>query len=495
MGPRRDGPIVVGMAHDDQQAGVVPTGHSGGGGGGLRTALAWVALVCVAGLMIGLHALSNAPAVPKPGEPVPAAQPERDAGVMLKLIGRYSIGVRELGKTSPLLKDQAVMSQLVGTLDGQATTPTEKLRAAMIAGELTGPDAARKAVDGVLADGALDEGLRKDGETLLAMNAEGVEKAAGAVSAEDAERLKKRHHWFAEVALSRGLPESDPVRVEIIKTGTRTVIVMISAVVIAGVAMLIGFVLATIGVIMLVSGSLCPAYARDAALAGTTAGQRAALLESLVLFILALLGLSAAAEGIQAVGGPDLKVWLLWLALAAAWWPRVWGMERSAWKTALGWHTGRGVLREIGAGIVGYLAGLPIVLVGLVTTLVLVAVTGSKPTHPAVEQASAGGGWWSSAQLMVLACLWAPVCEETFFRGAMFAHCRRWLHPLLSALVVAFVFAAIHPQGWAVVPALMSLAVSFALVREWRGSTIASMTGHAMQNGFVMTLNLLMLGG
>ncbi|MFZ4534628.1 MAG: CPBP family intramembrane glutamic endopeptidase, partial [Alsobacter sp.] len=312
---------------------------------------------------------------------------------------------------------------------------------------------------------------------------------------QDAERLKKRHHWFAEVALSRGLPESDPARVEIIKTGTRTVIVMISAVVIAGLAMMVGFVLATIGVIMLVSRSLRPAYACDAALAGTTTGQRAALLESLVLFILALLGLSAVAEGIQAAGGPDLKVWLLWLALAAAWWPRVWGMERSAWKTALGWHAGRGVLREIGAGIVGYLAGLPIVLVGLVTTVVLIAVTGSKPTHPAVEQVSAGGGWWASAQLMVLACLWAPVCEETFFRGAMFAHCRRWLHPLLSALIVAFVFAAIHPQGWTVVPALMSLAVSFALVREWRGSIIASMTGHAIQNGFVMTLNLLMLGG
>jgi len=62
------------------------------------------------------------------------------------------------------------------------------------------------------------------------------------------------------------------------------------------------------------------------------------------------------------------------------------------------------------------------------------------------------------------------------------------MRPILAALVVAFVFAVIHPQGLLAVPALMSLAVVFALIREWRGSLIGSVVAHAINNGFVFTL-------
>lgn len=457
----------------------------------MRTVFAWVALVCVAAFMIWLHTAPAGGTAHAGGAAAPVVEPEHDGAVMLKIVGRYAIGVRELGKASPVLTDERVMGKLVGTMEGQAHTATDKVRVAMLTGEIDGPEAAKRIVDSLLADETLDAGLRTDGELVKrAMGAEG----AGALSAEERERLLTRHHWFAEVLLARGLPEGDPAKAAIVKSGERTVIAFVAAFCVAALAMLVGFIIAIVGAVMLVSGRLRPAYSPHASLAGTTSGQRAALLESLVLFVVALLGLGALAEWIESMGGPDLKLWLLWLALAAAWWPRVWGMDRQAWKTALGWHTGKGFFREIGAGFVGYLGGLPIVLVGLVTTLILILITDVTPSHPAVERmGSSGGSWWEPVQLMVLACLWAPVCEETFFRGAMFAHCRRWLHAALSAIIVAFVFAAIHPQGWAVVPALMGLAVSFALIREWRGSLVASITAHAIQNGFVMGLNLLIL--
>jgi membrane protease YdiL (CAAX protease family) len=36
------------------------------------------------------------------------------------------------------------------------------------------------------------------------------------------------------------------------------------------------------------------------------------------------------------------------------------------------------------------------------------------------------------------------------------------------------------------IPALSGLAFGFALIREWRGSLIASMTAHAVHNGILV---------
>ncbi|MCZ6810386.1 MAG: CPBP family intramembrane metalloprotease, partial [Planctomycetota bacterium] len=68
------------------------------------------------------------------------------------------------------------------------------------------------------------------------------------------------------------------------------------------------------------------------------------------------------------------------------------------------------------------------------------------------------------------------------------------LSVLLSASINGFVFAAIHPQGFVAVPALMSLALGMALVREWRGTLIPSMMIHAVHNGLIMGLLMIVLG-
>jgi membrane protease YdiL (CAAX protease family) len=65
----------------------------------------------------------------------------------------------------------------------------------------------------------------------------------------------------------------------------------------------------------------------------------------------------------------------------------------------------------------------------------------------------------------------------------------RWL---LGGVVGAFIFAAIHPQGWLAVPALMSIALAATALRVMRGSLIAPMTLHAINNGVIVLL-LIML--
>ena len=86
-----------------------------------------------------------------------------------------------------------------------------------------------------------------------------------------------------------------------------------------------------------------------------------------------------------------------------------------------------------------------------------------------------------------------PVIEETMFRGALFHHLRRRWSWVISAPVVAFIFAVIHPQGWVTVPALGAIAMVLAALREWRGSIVAPMAAHACNNFIVLTFALLAL--
>jgi membrane protease YdiL (CAAX protease family) len=95
--------------------------------------------------------------------------------------------------------------------------------------------------------------------------------------------------------------------------------------------------------------------------------------------------------------------------------------------------------------------------------------------------------------LYLLVSVFAPVMEETMFRGALFHHLRRRWGWAVSAPIVAFIFAVIHPQGWVAVPVLGSIALVLAALREWRGSLIAPMVAHACNNFIVLTLALAVL--
>src|SRR5262249_23027509 len=112
-----------------------------------------------------------------------------------------------------------------------------------------------------------------------------------------------------------------------------------------------------------------------------------------------------------------------------------------------------------------------------------------NPSHPVMEVV-AGAGIWDVLQLLFLASVVAPVVEETLFRGVLHRHLRestgRWgfvLSFLFSSTIASFLFAAIHPQGFVAIPALMALAYGFSLAREWRGSLLPAMVAHGLHNG------------
>ena len=178
-------------------------------------------------------------------------------------------------------------------------------------------------------------------------------------------------------------------------------------------------------------------------------------------------------------------------------WPIIRGESWQAMRTHLGWHRGQGVLFEMGVGAASYIAALPLIALGFVVTQLLIKIAeanhlaGASPTHPIVNFLS--GPPSTLVLIYILASVCAPLLEETMFRGALLHHLRGRHGWWISSLIVSLLFAAIHPQGWTLIPTLGALAMSFAAMREWRGSLIPSMTAHAINNGVVLTIAILML--
>jgi membrane protease YdiL (CAAX protease family) len=97
------------------------------------------------------------------------------------------------------------------------------------------------------------------------------------------------------------------------------------------------------------------------------------------------------------------------------------------------------------------------------------------------------------AFLGFLAAVWAPVVEETFFRGAFYSAWRQSGGRWVAGVGTGVIFAAVHPQGWTAIPALGAVGLVMALLREWRGSVIASMTAHALNNGTLFAVMVVVM--
>ena len=174
-------------------------------------------------------------------------------------------------------------------------------------------------------------------------------------------------------------------------------------------------------------------------------------------------------------------------------------------RRAAGLHLGRGFFREVGCGLLGYVAILPVVALGIAATAVLTLVVadmagdgGAAPTpiaHPIVSEI-AKGDWRILLAMFALASVAAPLFEESLFRGAFHGGMRGRRYTFwISALINSLIFAAIHPQGLMAVPALAAMGFGFSMLREWRGSLIAPMTAHAFHNGTVVLVLWIVLAG
>ena len=324
--------------------------------------------------------------------------------------------------------------------------------------------------------------------SLTGQNAEQARLALVSLSESDRNGLIERHTLFGRVLVFDALPRAEQDEILTAAKSTYTALLTANLAVLAIVALAFG--LGITAVILLMLGKVRSHIA-------TPAPGGSVMLETFALFLVAFMLVSLL--------GLFVPSWvtgiLRWCLLGVALWPLCRGMTWPDLRTALGWTsgpTGRWYL-EAFYGVVGYLAMLPLVVGGVIVTLILIAISNlmggaPPPVHPIGEEL-ATGNIWQIINLTLMATVWAPVVEETMFRGALYRHLRGIFRGpglwIIAGLIQGLIFAAIHPQGLLGIPSLMMAGFLFSALREWRGSLIAAMTGHALNNGMIVIMILL----
>lgn len=393
---------------------------------------------------------------------------------MLELMARYTVGVKALLRMTKQ-PDAALMQTVQQDMAKLSRTDEDALRLLILKGWLMDAWPAEAELDAMAAKNA---GLQEDVATLRQLNAGRGEMKEDAWS-----KFRARHGWIAELA--RAQTSNDGARQAVAQQGMKTAVVFIGVSFLGMCAAVGGLVVLIMGIMRWRSGTLCLTLALRSRAEGGVLLEGFAIFLALFLFPPWLLRqLSVPLPG-WAAYGPALIALFIGLT-----WPLLRGMQRPQWREALGLHRGRGLWREMGAGVLGWLASLPLLVLGMIAASWIMKLTGEIPSHPIVE-VFAGNGWAKFGAIL-LAVAWAPISEEMMFRGLLFPGLSAWVHWLGGVVLSAFVFAVIHPQGWAGVPAIMVLAGSFCFLRLWRQSLIAPMTAHALNNG-LMCLAMLLL--
>jgi membrane protease YdiL (CAAX protease family) len=372
----------------------------------------------------------------------------------------------------------------------------QRLEVAVLAGELMGP---QEALDRLakLKDWSADEHApsseeRRAAELLNRLYVAYARKnyTGDVLTARDKERLREDLGWFGELALAPAQGPDKEAREEVVAPARRFLI-GIGVAVLAGLGLiLLSLVVLVALLVLLFNGTLRRRFVSGSPYSGVYA-------ETFALWMVVFVGLLVLGALLPESPFHLLQSsLLLLLSLGVLAWP-VWrGVPWEQVRLDAGLYSGRGPVREVGSGIVCYVATLPLLIGGLVVVFVLMQLQrrlgggGEMPTPPLVGVDM--GNWWSRLQIVFAVSVMAPLIEETMFRGILYRHLREATGGLgfagsflLSGLVNSFLFAAVHPQGLISVPVLMALALGFTLAREWRGTLVPGMVMHGIHNGLI----------
>jgi membrane protease YdiL (CAAX protease family) len=410
----------------------------------------------------------------------------------LRMLARYAVGVHQLsadlGRSPGIFGGPAnIDAELLRQLDSQAQSPVDRFRVAIVAGELLGPNEAASRMKALVAQ---DAALKSDVQAADAFY------AGQSVSDETWTAFHQKYDWFADLLASAGKPAGAPERDLALGPAIRTLIVLIGFFVVAGLLALAGLIFFIVGLVLLARRRIKTAFAPADSPGSLPPADRRTYLYGFASYLLFMISISLALSALRTLGIQiDLGMVLSLLVIGTAFAvglvaPLILGQTWSQWRLAFGLHARRGIWREIGCGLLGYLAGVPLLIIGMIVVAVLSQLSGIQGSHPIIEELRGSPG--QLALTFILACIFAPITEELMFRGALFAHLRERFGWWISAPIVAVIFAIIHPQSWIALPALATLALVFAAIREWRGSIVGCMAAHALHNGLALTFAVLL---
>lgn len=438
--------------------------------------------------------------------------------VVFELQARNLVGFHELAgdQAADIWRQAESLNQ--GALD-------QRLRFVAITNELAGPEQALLALEGLndqikaanLTVSADDRATLDILGRLLRQYDAGFLQAPTVSTAERA-YLSKRLGWPGDVVLHPA-PSSDenkdpqkqapPGRDEVIQPAVMTALAMTGGILVLFGLAFFGAIGGIIFLTKLNRGQLKSGIEPPIGYAGIYA-------ETFALWlVMGIVGLYGAPMLLKSLAIPVPRAWSViafFFSLAALAWPTLRGIPFHQVRKDIGWTAGTNVFWEILVGVGCYVMAVPILMVGLLATLLLILATRSVsvgpatdafaqpdlPAHPIIE-VLAHGDWSSRMMILLLAAIAAPIVEETMFRGVLFRQLREstrawgWTPSfLVSALLNSVVFALIHPQGFLAAPVLTAAGLAMTCAREWRGTLIPSMVIHAFNNTLVTTWATLM---
>jgi membrane protease YdiL (CAAX protease family) len=429
--------------------------------------------------------------------PPPPVQMELMAKAGVKLY--YVSPAPKPGDTAQSAQRETLAQQIIDSMRSSAHNPHDRLRLAIVRADLQGPDAGLDELD-KLQDHLRNlptplptqasEDLNQDIQHLRALY-----RGQELPDARDA--LVDRHGWFGKLAATRGLNDSHPDRQEVIGGGLQLTFLLVGLVVLILLLFLAGLTLLITAIVLASTGKL-----RSHFIPPLPGGSIAA--ETVVVFVSGFIALKLIVARIETYAGADTATIAAllgqWLLLLLIFWPILRGTPLRQWAALSGLHRGRGFLREVGAGILGYLACIPILVAGIILTLILVRIQAAiqhaagkpapAPENQIIDLVGGSSGPAAIILLFLLASLWAPIVEEAIFRGALYRHLRGWWHWLPAGIVTALGFGLMHGYPLILLGPVIALGFGFAMIREWRGSLIASMTAHAIHNAATLTILL-----
>jgi membrane protease YdiL (CAAX protease family) len=463
--------------------------------------LAWIVILLVCSSMVLV---------------VPEIRPERPEVdqahlglVFTSLYARYLVGMADLfGDKKAALAQVEMLNR--GPVD-------QRWAFIVLVGDLRGPEQALAkldALDGEITaqhinldatDSAIEHALRR-----LYRDFARHDLDAPSVNAADRELLRERLGWFGELALApAGDPES-PARQAVLRAARQTFIVILGGTVLFALACLAGLMGLLVFVSLLFAGQL-PGGLHP------PSGHGAIYAETFALYLLLMVGLSLGAAWLSA--GTDsllLSGVVVLLSLVALVWPVLRGVSWVEVRRDIGLVKGRRPALEPVIGVGCYAMALPMLVLGLIATLLLLThqtdlgagsnpahdfAPSPSPTHPIIGYL-VQPGWRLRLEAFFVACIVAPIVEETMFRGVLYRHLRdasvrlgSVMSVIVSATIVSLLFASLHPQGPLAIPALMALAYGLTLAREWRVTLVPGMVAHGINNGLLLLFLSLAVGG
>lgn len=413
--------------------------------------------------------------------------------VQSKLFVKERHMVRTRGSGRVKAWSETIDADRVREIEKLAITRPERLRAAIVAGELQGAAAALARIDKLMQEAEKHGDLSRELVWVRSIYSEAKPGAPAVIPEEASASLVERHGWFGQLALTHGMSETDPRRLPIVSGfqtlgGSMMVVYGLIAI-----STLIGF---PTGIVMLLK-----LFRSEADLRYTEPWAPVSVYFEMFCVFAALffflLVASVLVLGVTSAWAVVLTELLLWSMACTLLYPMMRGLTIRQMADDLGLTTGEGVIKEIGIGILGWLGAVPLAFVGGILGRIvegMIAEPGKSDGFPIFEQ-PLGGSWvmvWIGA---ITAVVWAPLVEELLFRGALYAGLRSRLGWVWSVVISSVLFGLIHPYTPSGMISVAFGGVAFGLLREWRGTLIPCIVAHALHNATITTVTITVLSG